>query len=324
MPTMKPTKFYWIAASVVAAGILVLCLLALQKTRERVESLENERRFAETRHGQIEYVTWGNGPTVVAIHGAGGGFDQGRLLARSLGGDGFRWIAVSRFGYLGSDLPKNRSTAAQAEAISDLLGTLGVERANILAMSGGVPPALKFAEMFPGKTGRMVLLSSAPFTPFGPDIADRPVPTWVYSVLLGNDVIYWLLTRVARGTLAEAFDARAELRLDLSKAERDFVDELIDTFIPASRRIAGIRNEVAAVSPAATYDLESILSPVLVVHTEDDRINPFEIGATITQRIGRAEFAPLETGGHLLLGHHAELRAKIRKFLGGTAAHSAG
>jgi pimeloyl-ACP methyl ester carboxylesterase len=319
MLTMSAAKVFWIAAIAFAAGIAVASLLALRDARQRIESLENERHLAATRHGQIEYIAWGDGPPVVAIHGAGGGFDQGRLLARSLGGDGFRWLAVSRFGYLGSGLPENPSTAAQAEAIADLLDALGIERANLLAMSGGVPPALKFAEMFPGKAGRMVLLSSAPFTPFGPDVEDRPVPTWVYSTLLGNDVIYWLLMRFAREKLVEAFDARADLRPDLSQAERDFVDGLIDTFVPASRRVQGLGTEAAAVDADATYGLESIVSPVLVVHAKDDRINPFEIGAAIARRIGQAEFVPLETGGHLLLGHHAELRTRIRAFLAAAA-----
>jgi len=319
MLTMNAAKSFWITAIAVAAGIALVSVLALRDARQRIESLKNERHLTATRHGQIEHIAWGDGPPVVVIHGAGGGFDQGRLLARSLGGDGFRWLAVSRFGYLGSSLPENPSTAAQAEAISDLLDSLGVERAHVLAMSGGVPPALKFAEMFPGKAGRMVLLSSAPFTPFGPDVDDRPVPTWVYSALLGNDVIYWLLIRLARERLADAFDARADLRRDLPQAERDFVDGLIDTFVPASRRVQGLQTEAAAVDPEAAYDLESIVSPVLLVHAKEDRINPFEIGATIARRIDQAEFVPLETGGHLLLGHHAELRIRIRAFLAATA-----
>jgi len=118
-------------------------------------------------------------------------------------------------------------------------------------MSGGVPPTLKFAEMFPERVDRMMLLSSAPFTPFTPDVEDRPIPTWAYSAVLGNDVVYWTLTKVARDQLAEAFDARADLREGLSDNEALFVSSLIDTFLPASRRLGGVNNEGAAVDPAA-------------------------------------------------------------------------
>src|SRR5690606_14786776 len=148
----------------------------------------------------------------------------------------------------------------------DLLDALGIERVRILAMSGGVPPALKFAEMFPDRVDRMMLLSSAPFSPFSPNVQDRPAPTWAYATLLGNDVIYWTLTKVERQTLEEAFDARADLREGLSDAEAAFVRRLVDEFVPASQRLAGVRNEGAAVDPAARYALENIRAEVLIVH----------------------------------------------------------
>lgn len=294
---------------------LALSVLALADTRKRIAELEAERSLAQTRHGEIEYVSWGEGSPVLVVHGAGGGFDQGRLLARAIGGDGFRWISVSRFGYLGSAMPDEASTAAQAEAFVDLLDAMGIERVSILAMSGGVPPSLKFAEMFPERVDRMMLLSSAPFTPFMPVVEDRPIPTWAYSALLGNDVVYWVMTKVARGQLAEAFDAHADLREGLSDEETLFVRELIDTFLPASRRIDGVNNEGAAVDPAVTYDLEGIRAEVLIVHARDDRLNPFEVGETIDARIPRSRFLALDRGGHLLLGHHAELRREFELLL---------
>jgi pimeloyl-ACP methyl ester carboxylesterase len=212
-------------------------------------------------------------------------------------------------------MPELPSTQAQAEAFADLLETLGIERVSILAMSGGVPPALKFAEMYPGRIDRMMLLSPAPFTPFAPDVKDRPIPTWAYAAILGNDVVYWALTRVARGRLAEAFDARAELRDGLPEAESHFVQELVATFLPASRRLDGVNNEGAAVDPAANYELENIHCEVLVVHARDDRLNPFSVGEAIAARIPRSRLLALERGGHLLLGHHAELRRQFRLLL---------
>lgn len=285
---------------------------ALVEARKRISTLEAERSLAETRHGLIEYTSWGEGPPVLVVHGAGGGFDQGRLLAQAIGGDGFRWISVSRFGYLGSALPETPSTAAQAEAFADLLDALGVERVSILAMSGGVPPSLKFAEMYPGRTDPMMLLSSAPFTPSAPAVENRPIPNWAYSALFGNDVVYWVLTKLARNQLREAFDARADLREGLSEEEKAFVRKLIDGFLPASRRLDGINNEGAAVDPEASYDLENIRAPILVAHARDDRLNPFDVGQSIAARVPKSRFLALDRGGHLLLGSHANLRREFR------------
>lgn len=283
---------------------------------KRRSQLAAEGRSAETRHGSIQYASWGEGPPVLVIHGAGGGFDQGRLLAKAVAGEGFRFIAVSRFGYLGSAMPPDPSTASQAEALHDLLARLGLERVSIIAMSGGVPPALKLAEMFPERTEKLVLLSSAPFTPFSPNVEDRPIPTWAYSALMGNDAVYWSLTKVAPRQLRRAFDARAELLNGLPPDEIVFVDRLVDDFLPATDRLAGIENEAAAVDPEATYDLEAISAPTLVVHARDDRLNPFSIAESIAGRLPNSELIAFENGGHLLLSHHSSLREKVDQFLG--------
>ena len=174
---MNVVRFSRLMVGLLLLAVAAISVLALAETRERLLVLEAEGSLAETRHGPIEYMSWGEGPPVLVVHGAGGGFDQGRLLAQAIGGDGFRWIAVSRFGYLGSAMPDAASIAAQAEAFVDLLDALGVERVSILAMSGGVPPSLKFVEMFPDRVDRMMLVSSAPFTPFTPAVEDRPIPT---------------------------------------------------------------------------------------------------------------------------------------------------
>lgn len=299
------------------AAIVVVSFIAVSEVKRREAQLEAERSLAATDYGDVEYVSWGAGPAVLVVHGAGGGFDQGRLLAETLGGAGFRWIAVSRFGYLGSDLPEDPSVPAQARAFEGLLDQLEIDTVHILAMSGGVPPALKFAELFPSRTGRMVLLSSAPFTPFGPDVDERPMPTWMYSALLGNDVVYWILKGVARDTIEAAFDARDDLRTGRIPEEEAFVSDLVDMFLPAAKRVQGVVNEAAAIDPSLEYHLEEIGSPVLIVHAVDDRLNPFEIGETLAARISGADFLPFETGGHLLLGHHAELRGHISRYLAG-------
>lgn len=304
-----------ILLSLALAAILIIAGAAMQETHRRSVQLSAESLLANTRHGNIEYVVWGEGPPVLVVHGAGGGFDQGRLLAKAVGDEDFMYISVSRFGYLGSEMLSDGSTKAQAEAFADLLDTLNVERVHVLAMSGGVPPTLKFAELYPDRTGRLALLSSAPFTPFGPEIDHRPVPTWIYSALLGNDIVYWTLSKISRKRLKRAFDARDALLELSSPEETEFVEQLIDGFLPASKRLRGVNNEGAAVDPTMTYNLGAILSPVLIVHARDDRLNPFEVSNVLAKEIPNAQLLTLETGGHLLLGHHSELRREINELV---------
>ena len=309
----------------ITGGLLVVCaviwsglsVLASRDVRATTEGLKAQRQIAETAHGPLEHVIQGEGPPVMVVHGAGGGFDQGLLFAEAFGGDGYRWIAPSRFGYLGSPLPEDPSTRAQADAFADLLDRLGVQRVAVLAVSGGVPPALQFAAHHPERTLGLVLISPAPFTPHGAPERERPIPGWLYRALFGSDTVYWTLSKLGRGYLREAFDARTELLNKISDDERRRIDRLVDGFLPASRRMDGIANEIAAIDPATSYSLEDIASPTLVIHARDDRINPFTIAVDLSERIANAEFLPFKNGGHLLLGHHEDVKKRVRAFLEG-------
>ncbi|MCC0035078.1 MAG: alpha/beta hydrolase [Hoeflea sp.] len=132
----KSSARRWLVAGLASAALAVaLGLTAYIADMNRItEHLASGSDLVATRHGQIEFTAWGNGPAVLVVHGAGGGYDQGRLLPMRFGGDGYRWISVSRFGYLRSELPEDGSTLAQAEAFADLIDALGVGKVAVLAM----------------------------------------------------------------------------------------------------------------------------------------------------------------------------------------------
>jgi pimeloyl-ACP methyl ester carboxylesterase len=75
-------------------------------------------RVVHTRRGPVEYAEVGAGPAVLCLHGAMGGYDQSLLLARSAGAPGFRYLAVSRPGYLGTPLSRGRTPEEQADLAS--------------------------------------------------------------------------------------------------------------------------------------------------------------------------------------------------------------
>src|SRR5512145_918287 len=74
----------------------------------------------ETSRGPVECAIVGDGPVVVALHGAMGGWDQSLLLARTLGEGGYRYVGVSRPGYLGTPLASGRSPEEQADLLAAL------------------------------------------------------------------------------------------------------------------------------------------------------------------------------------------------------------
>ncbi len=89
----------------------------------------------------------------------------------------------------------------------------------------------------------------------------------------------------------------------------------MDVFQPVSQRVDGVRNEGAAIDSKAHDTTEEITVPTLVIHARDDGINPFLFGEYTAQHIRGAEFMPLPSGGHLLVGHQAKVRARVNPFL---------
>src|SRR5512135_1042953 len=84
--------------------------------REARARIASGAKIVDTECGPIQYAVAGEGAPVLVIHGAGGGFDQGLDIGAPLARAGMQVIAVSRFGYLGTPLPRDASPAAQARA----------------------------------------------------------------------------------------------------------------------------------------------------------------------------------------------------------------
>lgn len=305
----------WLVLAALALGTGAVGLVWQRDMRATEAQLAASARVIQTSFGPVAYAGGGQGAPVLAVHGAGGGHDQGALLARAFLPEGTGWIAPSRFGYPGSGLPADPSTAAQADAFAELLDGLGIDRVTVIAMSGGVPPALQFALRHPERTQALILLSLAPFAPLTAEEQDLPIPIWLYDALFATDLPLWAILRLSPRALAPIFDARPELTAQMTATEAAFLDAMIAAFLPVTARRAGLANEGAAIDPAHPIDPGAVRAPVLVIHARDDRLTPVATARFTARAVPGAEALILETGGHLLLGHHVEVRQRIAPFL---------
>jgi 2-hydroxy-6-oxonona-2,4-dienedioate hydrolase len=82
--------------------------------------LAGRSQTMDTSFGRMEYAMIGESDPTLIIHGAGGDFDQAIDTAGALAGRGYRLIAPSRFGYLGSLLPTKLDTTMRAYAAACL------------------------------------------------------------------------------------------------------------------------------------------------------------------------------------------------------------
>lgn len=115
-----------------------------------------------------------------------GGFDLGLGTADAYLGDGFRVIAPSRFGYLGSSLQAGATLADQADAYAALLDALGVERTAVVGFSAG--GRRRSSSRCGTPTGPAGWSCCAPRSRTG-----RATPKPVAQLLFGSDLVFWRL-----------------------------------------------------------------------------------------------------------------------------------
>ena len=290
-----------------------------QAARHARERVAGGSALVETPCGVIEYASAGSGAPVLVVHGAGGGFDQGLDVGRGLVERGYRVIAVSRFGYLGTPLPVDASAAAQADAHACLLDALGISSAAVLGVSAGGPSALQFAIRYPQRTAALVLLVPAAYAPRedgGPSLETPPGTRFLVDTALRLDFLFWAAMRVAPSALVRSILGTPPELLDgVDSAEQRRVREMLEHILPVSSRRMGLLNDGLVIPKLERYELERITAPTLVVTARDDLYGTYETGRYTATQIAGARFVAYAEGGHLLVGHQPEADDEIAAFL---------
>jgi len=306
--------------ALILAGLVVPAFAMYRRDVGRARArIAARSQIAQTPCGPIEYAVEGEGPPVLVVHGAGGGFDQGLDLAESLADGGFRFIAVSRFGYLGTPLPADASAAAQADAHACLLDALNIRRAAILGISAGGPSTLQFALRHPDRTAAMVLLVPGVYAPrstAAPAGRMSPATAFVVDLTLRSDFIFWAGSKLARKTFVRSIlGTPPEVAAAAPAGEQARLAAVIDHILPVSERRLGLLNDAAVVSSQSRYQLEAITTPTLAISAADDLYGTFEPARYTAEHVPGARFIGYPSGGHMLVGHGAETAAAVATFL---------
>lgn len=311
-------RILWLLLLLLAVFALLIYFVYREDLNEARERLTGASRIAETPCGPIEYAIAGTGAPVLVVHGAGGGFDQGLLLAQDLIERGYRVIAVSRFGYLRTPLPEDASAAAQADAHACLLDALALDRVAVLGASAGAPSSLQFAIRHPDRVSALVLLVPAAWLPESGS-AGTAVPEGlrlIFDTALKWDFPLWAVTRIARRPLIRAMLGTPPELLDhASDEERDSVYLMLDSVLPVTARRAGLLNDGVVTTTLGRYELERISAPTLIISAEDCLYGTYERGRYTAGEIPGARFVGFEDGGHLLVGRQERVAEEINALL---------
>ena len=275
--------------------------------------------LVQTPCGPIEYAEAGTGLPLLAVHGSGGGYDQGMAFAAPLATRGIRVIAVSRFGYLRTPMPTDASAEAQADAFVCLMDALDLQTAAVMGGSAGALSALQMAIRHPDRVSALILLVPLAYKPPVAANSAAPMNPWVEDLMMtaiGSDFLFWAGLQVARRQLIGTVLATPPALLDAaSPAEQARINAMLDNILPVSARAAGLRHDTAAGKSMTPARLDLVQAPTLIISARDDRYGTHASAEYMAAQIAGAKFLGFETGGHTWVGHDDDVMGAIAGLL---------
>lgn len=306
----------WAGVASVAALLTTLAVFEVDMSRAH-RRVASGSAVVPSPFGDIEVAEGGSGPDVLVVHGSGGGFDQGALIAQAVLGDGVHWIAPSRFGYLRSALPDGATWDDQADAYAALLDNIGVDTVAVVAFSQGGPSALLFAALHPERVSSLTLVSCGVASQSAGEQADASQKGNALARVFQSDLLYWGLSTFGERQLMGLMGATDEIVAGLTTDQRALVHRVIDGMNPVSSRSAGVAFDNRATMPGER--IADIRAPTLVVHATDDTLQLFGNAEFAAATIPGARLIQFEHGGHLLFAVEQDsVRRGVRQFI---AAH---
>ena len=278
--------------------------------------LEGRSSVLDTTAGALEYAVAGHGSPLMMIHGTGGGFDQGLLFANGLRATGFQIIAPSRFGYLKSAFPEDASPARQADVLVELLDHLGIESLPVIGGSAGALTAAEVALRHPDRCARLVLLVPAANLTGRDPVEFTALQRRAVNLVLGSDFAFWALSSFAPGQMIRTLLATDPALLEkVSADEKRRAELILASLMPIGCKTEGMRADGFWAGTPSPTAYANITVPTRILSCEDDLFGTAATARLLAGRIPGAQLTIWPEGGHIWLGHDADLAHEITAFL---------
>ncbi len=311
---MVKRVIFWLVIVTVVAAIVVWAVHG-RDMRRAYERIQKGSKVIPSPFGDIEYAEGGAGQPVLVIHGSGGGFDQGELLAGAVLGENIRWIAPSRFGYLRSTFHPGATFDDQSHAYAFLLDHLGIDRAAVVTLSHGGPSALLFAAHHPDRVSSLTLISAGVASSKDANQARANQQGNALTAIFQRDYRYWAVTTALRGRFLQLMGVSPSVIARLTPEQRALADKVIDFMNPVSRRAAGVTFDNRAAMP--NERIAAVRAPTLILHAKDDTLQLYRNAEFAAATIPGSRLVSFDHGGHLILAvEQTRIKALVAEHLG--------
>lgn len=245
----------------------------------------------------------GTSPPIVLVHGLPGNAYEWRSTLDALDARGRHALAYDRVGFGHSDPRPDGSpfTVEQnARELLALLEALDLRGAIVVGWSYGGATAIAAARQDPSRIAALVLVGSA-----GP--GDRREPPLLARVVMTPAGLLWL-----RAVPPAARGMRAAIgRVAFSEQEQaEWWLPLVEANLARPETGRAYVAEMGGTRANPFPDTTGVTVPVLVVHGDDDRLAPVEIGRELARRAANGRLVEVPGGSHMLPITHADLLAR--------------
>ena len=278
--------------------------------KRRIHKLYEGSSVVQTRKGRIEYAIYGKegDPIVAVMHGSPGGYDQVPLVMPQLVENGFRVISWSRPGYLRTPLKTGKTIWKQADALAALLDVLGIEKVNLLGVSGGGPASLAFALSYPHRLNTLLLICAlthsyklSKLSYLMIKIFFHDISQWFYQQLykIFPHLIVYVLLKLESDFDKKEFSEQLHYILNHASC-RVSIEKLLESLSPISLRKNGLYNDLQQFKSLENLPLENIKAPTFVIHGSHDKDAKVDHAALVMQKVPQAEIYWLKDGFHFV------------------------
>lgn len=212
---------------------------------------------------RTHYLSLGDGPPVIFVHGGGAGADargNWQHLLPEFASAGYRAIAVDMMGFGENEKPDPKqfeySQSARVNHLQSFADALGLEKYSLIGNSMGGAVAIGAALSQPDRIGKMVLMGSAGLK--------AEIPKIAIQVLAGYDFSLDGMRRIMQALTGPDYTASDEV-----VAYRHELATRPDTKAAYAATMDWLRNNPFFYSDE---EIRSITAPTLVVHGKDDQM----------------------------------------------------